>query len=35
MVLERRIPHVKVGGLLRFDPVEIEAWLDEHRRRPA
>ena len=27
LVLERRIPHLKVGRLLRFDPEEIAAWL--------
>lgn len=26
------IPHVKLGRLLRFDPDEIEAWLQNHRR---
>ena len=32
LVSERRIPFLKWGRLLRFDPVEIEAWLDEARR---
>jgi excisionase family DNA binding protein len=32
LVAERRIPFLKWGRLLRFDPVEIEAWLDEARR---
>ena len=32
LVAERRIPFVKWGHLLRFDPVEIEAWLDRARR---
>lgn len=32
LVAERRIPFLKWGHLLRFDPVEIEAWLDEARR---
>lgn len=27
LVFERRIPHLKVGRLLRFDPDEIAAWL--------
>ena len=31
LVQERRIPFVKWGHLLRFDPVEIEAWIDSHR----
>lgn len=32
LVHERRIPYLKWGHLLRFDPVEIEAWLDQGRR---
>lgn len=32
LVSERRIPFIKWGRLLRFDPAEIEAWLDEARR---
>lgn len=28
---ERRIPFLKWGHRLRFDPVEIAAWLDGHR----
>jgi len=31
LVAERRIPFVKWGHLLRFDPVSIAAWVDEHR----
>lgn len=31
LVHERRIPVVRVGRLIRFDPVDIAAWLDEHR----
>ena len=27
LVLERRIPHYKVGGLLRFDLAEVDAWM--------
>ena len=34
LVHERRIPYVKWGHLLRFDPAEIEAWL-EAARQPA
>ena len=26
------IPHLKLGRLLRFDPDQIEAWLQNHRR---
>ncbi len=32
LVAERGIPYVKWGHLLRFDPAEIEAWLDRARR---
>jgi len=32
LVAERRIPYLKWGHLLRFDPVEIEAWLDTARQ---
>ena len=32
LVAERRIPFIKLGHLLRFDPDEIETWLDEARR---
>ena len=31
LVAERRIPFVKWGHLLRFGPVTIDAWVDEHR----
>lgn len=31
LVQERRIPVVRVGRLIRFDPADIDAWLDEHR----
>lgn len=30
LVQERRIPFIKWGHLLRFDPDEIEAWLAHH-----
>ncbi len=32
LVAERRIPYLKWGHLLRFDPAEIDAWLDRARR---
>jgi excisionase family DNA binding protein len=35
LVAERRIPYVKWGHLLRFDPDEIADWLDRSRQRPA
>lgn len=34
LVAERRIPFIKWGHLLRFDPTDIEAWLDHARRPP-
>lgn len=34
LVYRNRIPYVKVGRLVRFDPAELDAWLDE-RRVPA
>ncbi len=33
LVAERRIPFIKWGHLLRFDPDEIKAWLDANRRQ--
>ncbi len=35
LVAERRIPLVKWGHLLRFDPREIDAWIDQARRPAA
>ncbi|HKY76897.1 MAG TPA: helix-turn-helix domain-containing protein [Acidimicrobiia bacterium] len=35
LVAERRIPYLKWGHLLRFDPDELAVWLDGSRRRPA
>ena len=34
MVSERRIPHIKVGHFVRFDPDEIDDWLQRNRRGP-
>jgi excisionase family DNA binding protein len=34
LVHERRIPFVKWGHLLRFDPAEVDAWVDACRHRP-
>lgn len=31
LVAERRVPYLKVGWFVRFDPAEISAWLDQHR----
>ncbi len=35
LVAEARIPYIKLGHLLRFDPAEVEAWLDGARRPAA
>ena len=32
LVHERRIPYIKWGHLLRFDPTDIDIWIDEARR---
>ena len=29
LVHEKRIPYLKIGGLLRFDPAQIAAWLKQ------
>jgi excisionase family DNA binding protein len=34
LVAERRIPYVKWGKLLRFDPREVSAWIAERRVEP-
>lgn len=34
LVAERRIPFVKVGKFVRFDPVEIRLWIDRQRVEP-
>ena len=34
LVHERRIPNVKVGGHVRFEPAEIERFIDQCRRPP-
>ena len=33
LVAEERIPYIKVGKFIRFDPAEIERWIDERRVR--
>ena len=34
LVSERRIPYLKWGHLLRFDPADIDRWLDTTRVQP-
>lgn len=31
LVAERRIPFVKVGHFVRFDPADVLRWLTDHR----
>lgn len=31
LVAERRIPYVKWGSRLHFDPVELDTWIEDHR----
>ncbi len=33
LVHERRIPYIKWGHLLRFDPDELQQWIDDYRRQ--
>jgi excisionase family DNA binding protein len=33
-VAEKRVPYLKVGKFVRFDPAEIATWLDLARVRP-
>lgn len=35
LVQEKRVPFIKWGHLLRFDPDEIERWIDGARRPPS
>lgn len=34
LVHERRIPFIKWGHLLRFDPADIQKWIDDFRQDP-
>ncbi len=31
LVAEKRVPYMKVGRFVRFDPAAIASWLDESR----
>ena len=35
LVAERRVPYVKVGRLVRFDPEAVKSWLDASSTIPA
>jgi len=30
-VVERRIPFLKIGKFIRFDPYEVARWIDDQR----
>ena len=32
LVMRRRIPHLKIGGALRFDPVEIRDFIEDKKQ---
>jgi excisionase family DNA binding protein len=34
LVFERRVPYIKVGKFVRFEPADLEAWLAAHRVEP-
>lgn len=34
LVAERRIPYIKWGRLLRFDPADIDDWINDCRHQP-
>lgn len=34
MIAQRRIPFLKIGKYIRFDPDEIGAWIDRQRVQP-
>jgi excisionase family DNA binding protein len=34
LVAERRIPFVKIGKFVRFDPDDVTAWIDRQRVQP-
>ena len=34
LIADHRIPYLKVGRLVRFDPADIRDWLD-HGRKPS
>lgn len=31
LVAERRIPFLKIGKFIRFEPADVAAWIDEQR----
>jgi excisionase family DNA binding protein len=35
LVHERRIPYIKWGHLIRFDPADVDAWIERSRIAPS
>lgn len=35
LVRKRKIPFLKIGNLLRFDLTDIEAWIEDRKRKAA
>lgn len=33
-VSQQKIPHIKLGKKVLFDSIEIEQWMQEHKRQP-
>ena len=31
LIAERRVPHLRVGRFIRFDPADVTAWLNDTR----
>ena len=34
LVAENRLPHIKIGRLVRFDPDQLDAWVQAQGRGP-
>lgn len=34
LIAEDRVPYLKIGKFIRFDPAQIENWLDDQRVQP-
>ena len=35
LIAERRIAHIKLGGPIRFEPGDVERFIEESRRPPS
>ena len=33
-VSQRKIPHIKMGSLVKFDPVKLDEWIKQQTRMP-